>query len=1066
MARNPVGGVAGVLVAWLAAAFGLPCVALDLEPRLGGNLAPGGLAVEVAVSGNYAYVVVRDSGLQIFDISDPTHPRPVSGYRTSGLAVDVAISGNYAYLASERRPPNLGGGLDVINITDPTNPQRVGGYTGRDSKAVSVFGDYAYVAERTRLNRIDVGDPANPVMVSPLTISDPFAVAVSGDYAYVAQLNTGFQVFDISDPSSPGLIGVYATNGNFQDITISGNYAYVADQASGLHIVDISNPANPQLVGKYISSARKVAVAGSYAYVAAQPRLIDTNDVPGGLHIVDISDPANAQLVGRYDGVTIVQGVATAGNHACVVDGRALTVIDIADATVPRRAGSYFVQAEANDVALSGSYAYVADGFAGLEIFDITQVAGGGRAECVGGFFIGSPANSVAVAGNYAFLLSTGTLHIIDIVNPADPRRVAKYESGDDARNVTIAGSVAYVAGKAWTNGVGGGLHIVDISDPANPRLRGRYTRSNAVDVALSGNYAHLTVEPHWHDGRIQVNGALEVLDISNPATPNLLGRYVTSNHTQGVAVSGDYAYVGDGQAGLHVINVANPAKPERVGTFTSTAYINPSIIGGYVDGAFTSVTVVSNHCYAAEFFLHFSHGVWPLGSSVQIIDISDPSDPKRVGSARIGEYDDSRPYEFGSHAQGMVLSGKHLFVAGSKAGLQVMDIRSPAPSQVVGDYNPGSAGPGMAISGNYLYLAAQRRWTGSNFIGGGVEVIDIGNPANPHFSGAYTNDDFSEIAVSGANACVVAGSSSLRLLDISDPINPKPVGTYNAGALFVKVALAGNYAYVTATPNSGRGGLHVIDISNRASPQPAGRYDSGGYAFGLVLSGRYVYMSQGPRLSGTSNVLGGLQIIDINSPANPQPVGAYATSGWGRGVAIAGNYAYLAGEGIGLHVIDISNPANPQRVGENNAIGNTEAVAVSGNYAYVMDAEARLHVFDIRDPANPKRVGANTSFTAFFGEVPSVATISAGKLFVRTAAQGLFILHHYQPIRLYPVAPPDQGSLRMQITGPPGVPGRVQRSGDLLNWTDWLPVNFGEAPLEISDGASATAQFYRVAVP
>jgi LVIVD repeat len=44
--------------------------------------------------------------------------------------------------------------------------------------------------------------------------------------------------------------------------------------------------------------------------------------------------------------------------------------------------------------------------------------------------------------------------------------------------------------------------------------------------------------------------------------------------------------------------------------------------------------------------------------------------------------------------------------------------------------------------------------------------------------------------------------------------------------------------------------------------------------------------------------------------------VGGYDTSGTAFGVAVSGNYAYVADADAGLQVIDINNPANPQRVG------------------------------------------------------------------------------------------------------------------------------------------------------
>ena len=57
----------------------------------------------------------------------------------------------------------------------------------------------------------------------------------------------------------------------------------------------------------------------------------------------------------------------------------------------------------------------------------------------------------------------------------------------------------------------------------------------------------------------------------------------------------------------------------------------------------------------------------------------------------------------------------------------------------------------------------------------------------------------------------------------------------------------------------------------------------------------------------------------------------------------MVGNYAYVALDAAGLAVIDVSNPANPVRVGGYDTSGNAFGVAVSGNYAYVADGDARF---------------------------------------------------------------------------------------------------------------------------
>ncbi len=59
--------------------------------------------------------------------------------------------------------------------------------------------------------------------------------------------------------------------------------------------------------------------------------------------------------------------------------------------------------------------------------------------------------------------------------------------------------------------------------------------------MAVSGNYAYVA------DGL----AGLQVIDVSNPANPQRVGGYDTSGYAHGVAVSGNYAYVADDYGGL-----------------------------------------------------------------------------------------------------------------------------------------------------------------------------------------------------------------------------------------------------------------------------------------------------------------------------------------------------------------------------------------------------------------------------------------------------------------------------------------------------------------------------------
>jgi hypothetical protein len=75
-------------------------------------------------------------------------------------------------------------------------------------------------------------------------------------------------------------------------------------------------------------------------------------------------------------------------------------------------------------------------------------------------------------------------------------------------------------------------------------------TNRPAVGVAVSGNYAYVV------DG----SAGLQVIDVRNPENPVRVGGYDTSGWANGVAVSGNYVFVADGQWGLQIFRIGEGA--------------------------------------------------------------------------------------------------------------------------------------------------------------------------------------------------------------------------------------------------------------------------------------------------------------------------------------------------------------------------------------------------------------------------------------------------------------------------------------------------------------------------
>jgi hypothetical protein len=107
------------------------------------------------------------------------------------------------------------------------------------------------------------------------------------------------------------------------------------------------------------------------------------------------------------------------------------------------------------------------------------------------------------------------------------------------------------------------GLQVLDLADPADPQIAGSFlVRGTAEAVAVSGHHAFLA------DG---VEGFL-VLDVSDPAKPRRVGLAPGTHQARSIAVAGRFAYVADATLGIRLFDIGDPTRPREVG---GTAAVN-----------------------------------------------------------------------------------------------------------------------------------------------------------------------------------------------------------------------------------------------------------------------------------------------------------------------------------------------------------------------------------------------------------------------------------------------------------------------------------------------------------
>jgi hypothetical protein len=171
-----------------------------------------------------------------------------------------------------------------------------------------------------------------------------------------------------------------------------------------------------------------------------------------------------------------------------------------------------------------------------------------------------------------------------------------------------------------------------------------------------------------------------------------------------------------------------------------------------------------------------------------------------------------------------------------------------------------------------------------------------------------------------------------------ASPVLVGSVGNNSSLSAASSVAVSGNYAYSTAYEG---GVLTAVDISNPAAPVVAGSSAVATSLYGgasVNIANGYAYVASKNRNASTSSNDNGqgnsLTILDIHTnPAVPAIVGTLQdpTNLFGAyGVAVSGNYAYVAAQGElpapqsqspdtstgTFDVVDVSNPAAPAIVG------------------------------------------------------------------------------------------------------------------------------------------------------
>lgn len=223
--------------------------------------------------------------------------------------------------------------------------------------------------------------------------------------------------------------------------------------------------------------------------------------------------------------------------------------------------------------------------------------------------------------------------------------------------------------------------------------------------------------------------------------------------------------------AGLAVIDATKPAEASVAGVWKDTE----------ANGAGGAVLVNGNTAYLAA-----------MGNGLIVLDVADPSAIRVLARLQPAlTFPDARPDRAKINARGLAAQKNLLFLCYDAGGVRVIDVANPKKPTEIGRYsNPAMNGRPRAY--NNLVLNGSLAYVTVDYVG--LEILDIANPRaiklhswwnpwNPKLDGLrwFTSPGHAnEIAYDAPSKVVLmsAGRSDLVAIDVSDPAQPRQVGT------------------------------------------------------------------------------------------------------------------------------------------------------------------------------------------------------------------------------------------------------------------------------------------------
>lgn len=423
-------------------------------------------ALDTASVGNHVFVIDRQRGILVYDLSDPSQPRPITTLKLTG-ASRIAIVEPFAYVDTDA-------GFVTLDITDPTAPVKVDLQPGPifDVKDMIAVEDVLAVACPQGLIFFDIHDRQHPKRLGVAVSYTPSGVVHDGKHFVASLLGAGIRIVDIARSSPMSWVGQLDSISKYSWIGASGrNVAAVMESGSAqLHLIHVPPSAPLQDLGG-------LPIVGRPLAMMFHGDLLLCVEGAFMMTIYDVSNPSVPRLLSEPAAVAYHASLTSDGNLLYLVAGgnpprefypeaEGLVVFDLTDPANPVRRSRLKTPGDPYAIAVTNDLGYLTVGPEGLAVLDLKNPD---QPSVLGQVPTGGQATDIEMVKGCAFVTTASKgIQIFDLSQPHTPRPIASILPGQTIQSTAYQGDFALVQTDA--------LHIFDITDPSHPTRVGGFT--------------------------------------------------------------------------------------------------------------------------------------------------------------------------------------------------------------------------------------------------------------------------------------------------------------------------------------------------------------------------------------------------------------------------------------------------------------------------------------------------------------------------------------------------------------------------------------------------------------